>query len=180
MLCGIAVPHDQGLDGHSDADVGLHALTDAILGAIGAGDIGQHFPPSDPRWRGADSGALPRPCRAAASPRAAAGSLIARRHASSASGRRSVRIATRWCARIAAILGIDPSRVSVKATTTEGLGFTGRARGHRGPGDGDGRFVTAGRSARTKIPQPCSSAIARRGVASSRRNPAPAAWWRHG
>src|SRR5262249_32935227 len=55
MLCGIAVPHDQGLTGHSDADVGLHALTDALLGAIGAGDIGQHFPPSDPRWRGADS-----------------------------------------------------------------------------------------------------------------------------
>src|SRR5437763_998798 len=55
MLCGIAVPHDHGLVGHSDADVGLHALTDAILGAIGAGDIGQHFPPTDARWRGADS-----------------------------------------------------------------------------------------------------------------------------
>src|SRR5262249_39476010 len=55
MICGVAIPHDQGLEGHSDADVGLHALTDAILGAIGAGDIGQHFPPGDPRWRGADS-----------------------------------------------------------------------------------------------------------------------------
>ena len=54
-LCGIAIPHDKGLQGHSDADVGLHAITDAILGALGAGDIGQHFPPSDPRWRGADS-----------------------------------------------------------------------------------------------------------------------------
>src|SRR5207244_8846622 len=54
-LCGIAVPHSHGLVGHSDADVGLHALTDAILGAIGAGDIGMHFPPSDARWRGADS-----------------------------------------------------------------------------------------------------------------------------
>ena len=61
MLCGVAMPHGAGLVGHSDADVGLHALTDAMLGAIGAGDIGKHFPPSDPRWRGADVATVPAP-----------------------------------------------------------------------------------------------------------------------
>ena len=127
MLCGIAVPHDQGLEGHSDADVGLHALTDAILGAIGAGDIGQHFPPSDPRWRGADSSRF----------LAHAASLLAER-----GGRLLSLDVTLICerpkvgphraamvARIAEILGLEPSRVSVKATTTEGLGFTGRREG---------------------------------------------------
>jgi 2-C-methyl-D-erythritol 4-phosphate cytidylyltransferase/2-C-methyl-D-erythritol 2,4-cyclodiphosphate synthase len=127
MLCGIAVPHDQGLIGHSDADVGLHALTDAILGAIGAGDIGQHFSPNDARWRGADSAQF----------LAHAGSLVAER-----GGRILSADITLICerpkvaphraamvARVAAILGLDPSRVSVKATTTEGLGFTGRGEG---------------------------------------------------
>ena len=127
MLCGIAVPHDQGLEGHSDADVGLHALTDAILGAIGAGDIGQHFPPGDPRWRGADSSRF----------LAHAASLVAER-----GGRLLSLDVTLICerpkvgphraamvARIAEILGLEPSRVSVKATTTEGLGFTGRREG---------------------------------------------------
>jgi 2-C-methyl-D-erythritol 4-phosphate cytidylyltransferase / 2-C-methyl-D-erythritol 2,4-cyclodiphosphate synthase len=127
MLCGIAVPHDQGLEGHSDADVGLHALTDAILGAIGVGDIGQHFPPSDPRWRGADSSHF----------LAHAASLLAER-----GGRLLSLDVTLICerpkvgphraamvARIAEILGLEPSRVSVKATTTEGLGFTGRREG---------------------------------------------------
>jgi 2-C-methyl-D-erythritol 4-phosphate cytidylyltransferase/2-C-methyl-D-erythritol 2,4-cyclodiphosphate synthase len=127
MLCGVAVPHDQGLEGHSDADVGLHALTDAILGAIGAGDIGQHFPPSDPRWRGADSSRF----------LAHAASLVAER-----GGRLLSLDVTLICerpkvgphraamvARIAEILGLEPSRVSVKATTTEGLGFTGRREG---------------------------------------------------
>ena len=127
MLCGIAVPHDQGLEGHSDADVGLHALTDAILGAIGAGDIGQHFPPSDPRWRGADSSRF----------LAHAASLLAER-----GGRLLSLDITVICerpkvgpyraamvARIAEILDLEPSRVSVKATTTEGLGFTGRREG---------------------------------------------------
>ena len=127
MLCGIAVPHDQGLEGHSDADVGLHALTDAILGAIGAGDIGQHFPPSDPRWRSADSSRF----------LAHAASLLAER-----GGRLLSLDITVICerpkvgpyraamvARIAEILDLEPSRVSVKATTTEGLGFTGRREG---------------------------------------------------
>jgi 2-C-methyl-D-erythritol 4-phosphate cytidylyltransferase/2-C-methyl-D-erythritol 2,4-cyclodiphosphate synthase len=127
MICGIAIAHDQGLEGHSDADVGLHALTDAILGAIGAGDIGQHFPPGDPRWRGADSSHFI--ARAAA--------LVAER-----GGRLLSLDVTIICerpkigphrpamiVRIAEILGLDPSRVSVKATTTEGLGFTGRREG---------------------------------------------------
>ena len=127
MLCGIAVPHDHGLIGHSDADVGLHALTDAILGAIAAGDIGQHFSPSDPRWRGADSAQF----------LAHAGSLVSAR-----GGRILSADITLICerpkvgphraamvARVAAILGLDPERVSVKATTTEGLGFTGRGEG---------------------------------------------------
>jgi 2-C-methyl-D-erythritol 4-phosphate cytidylyltransferase / 2-C-methyl-D-erythritol 2,4-cyclodiphosphate synthase len=127
MLCGIAVPHDRGLEGHSDSDVGLHSLTDALLGAVGAGDIGMHFPPSDPQWRGADSARF----------LAHAASLVAAR------GGRVVSVdVTLICERprigpyrqamverVATILGIDASRVSVKATTTEGLGFTGRQEG---------------------------------------------------
>ncbi len=127
MLCGIAVPHDAGLLGHSDADVGLHALTDAILGALGAGDIGQHFPPAEARWKDAESGVFLRH----------AGEMVAQ-----AGGRINHLDVTLICerpkigphraamvARIAELLGIDPGRVSVKATTTEGLGFTGRGEG---------------------------------------------------
>jgi 2-C-methyl-D-erythritol 4-phosphate cytidylyltransferase / 2-C-methyl-D-erythritol 2,4-cyclodiphosphate synthase len=126
-LCGVRIPHDHGLSGHSDADVGLHALTDAILGAIGAGDIGQHFPPSDARWKGAASAQFV----------AHAAGLVA------ACGGRIVNVdVTLICespkigpyreamrSRIRAILGIAVERVSVKATTTEGLGFTGRREG---------------------------------------------------
>jgi 2-C-methyl-D-erythritol 4-phosphate cytidylyltransferase/2-C-methyl-D-erythritol 2,4-cyclodiphosphate synthase len=127
MLCGIRVPHSAALEGHSDADVGLHALTDALLGTIGAGDIGQHFPPSDPKWRGADSSKF----------LAHAGELVAAK-----GGRITHLDVTIICERpkvgphraamierIAQILGLDKGRVSVKATTTEGLGFTGRAEG---------------------------------------------------
>ncbi len=126
-LCGLKVPHDRSLVGHSDADVGLHAITDAILGALGAGDIGLHFPPSDARWRGAASDRF-------------------LRHAAEMVGARGGRIAhvdvTLICerpkvsphrdamvARIAEILGLARDRVSVKATTTEKLGFTGREEG---------------------------------------------------
>ncbi len=126
-LCGVAVPHDASLLGHSDADVGLHALTDALLGALAAGDIGDHFPPSDPRWAGAASDQF----------LAHAGGLVAAR------GGRIVNCdVTLICerpkvgphraamvARVAAILGLEPERVSVKATTTEQLGFTGRREG---------------------------------------------------
>lgn len=126
-LCGLRVPHDQGLDGHSDADVGLHALTDALLGALAAGDIGSHFPPSDPRWRGADSARF---LRHAADLVAKRGGIIAHADVTIICERPKVgphRAA--MAARIADILGIAEDRVSVKATTTERLGFTGRGEG---------------------------------------------------
>jgi 2-C-methyl-D-erythritol 4-phosphate cytidylyltransferase / 2-C-methyl-D-erythritol 2,4-cyclodiphosphate synthase len=126
-LCGVEIGHEHGLVGHSDADVGLHALTDAILGALGAGDIGMHFPPSDPQWRGAPSHRF---LAHAASLVAAAGGSIGHVDVTLICERPKVgphRAA--MVARIAEILAIDPRRVSVKATTTEGLGFTGRREG---------------------------------------------------
>jgi 2-C-methyl-D-erythritol 4-phosphate cytidylyltransferase/2-C-methyl-D-erythritol 2,4-cyclodiphosphate synthase len=127
LLCGVAIPHDAGLDGQSDADVALHALTDALLGAIGDGDIGSHFPPSDPTWRGVASDAFV----------AHAGRLITDR-----GGQISNVDVTIICERptigphreamrdqIAMVLRIPVDRVSVKATTTERLGFTGRQEG---------------------------------------------------
>jgi 2-C-methyl-D-erythritol 4-phosphate cytidylyltransferase / 2-C-methyl-D-erythritol 2,4-cyclodiphosphate synthase len=126
-LCGVAVPHSQSLLGHSDADVGLHALTDAILGALGDGDIGTHFPPSNPQWKGAPSDRF----------LAHAASLVAK-----AGGRILHCDVTLICeapkvgphrpamlARLAEILADHQPRLSVKATTTEGLGFTGRREG---------------------------------------------------
>ncbi|THD83062.1 bifunctional 2-C-methyl-D-erythritol 4-phosphate cytidylyltransferase/2-C-methyl-D-erythritol 2,4-cyclodiphosphate synthase [Aliigemmobacter aestuarii] len=126
-LCGVRVPHDRALLGHSDADVGMHALTDAIYGALAEGDIGRHFPPSDPQWKGAAS-------------------HIFLRHAIDLAAERGFSLAncdvTLICERpkigphalamqaaLADILGVDPSRVSVKATTSERLGFTGREEG---------------------------------------------------
>lgn len=126
-ICGVEIPHDKGLLGHSDADVGLHAATDAVLGALAAGDIGMHFPPSDPRWRGADSAQF---LRHAADLVAARGGAIAALDVTIICER--PRIGPHRAAmieRIAAILGIDAARVSVKATTTEKLGFTGRGEG---------------------------------------------------
>lgn len=127
ILCGLKIPHSHGLVGHSDADVGLHSLTDAILGAAALGDIGQHFPPSDTRWAGADSGVFLRHAK----------DLIAER------GGRILNVdLTLICegpkigphreamaARVAELLELAVSRVSVKATTTETLGFTGRREG---------------------------------------------------
>ena len=127
MLCGVAVPHDRGLQGHSDADVGLHALADAIYGALAEGDIGRHFPPSDPQWKGAES-------------------QIFLTHAVGLAQERGYRVSnldlTLICERpkigphapemivqVAEITGLDPDRVSVKATTSERLGFTGREEG---------------------------------------------------
>jgi 2-C-methyl-D-erythritol 4-phosphate cytidylyltransferase/2-C-methyl-D-erythritol 2,4-cyclodiphosphate synthase len=126
-LCGIKVPHDQGLEGHSDADAGLHALTDAILGAVGEGDIGQHFPPSDERWRGAPSWKF---LDHAANLVRQKGGAIVHCDVTIICERPKIgphRNAMR--SRIAEILGLELSRVSVKATTTEGLGFTGRREG---------------------------------------------------
>jgi 2-C-methyl-D-erythritol 4-phosphate cytidylyltransferase/2-C-methyl-D-erythritol 2,4-cyclodiphosphate synthase len=127
MLCGIEIKYDKSLAGHSDADVALHAITDALLGAIGEGDIGSHFPPGDPQWRSADS-------------------ALFLRHAVELVGRRGGEVrhldVTLICegpkigphrdamrTRVAAIAGVGVERVSVKATTTEGLGFTGRGEG---------------------------------------------------
>ena len=126
-LCGIKIPHDRSLVGHSDADVALHALTDAILGALGAGDIGRHFPPSEPQWRGADSDIFVRDAVAQTHQR---GGSIA--HADITIICETPKIsphAKSMQASVALMLGIDLSRVSIKATTTEGLGFTGRREG---------------------------------------------------
>ena len=126
-LGGLLVPHDRGLSGHSDADVALHALTDALLGTLAAGDIGTHFPPSDPQWKGAASHQF----------LTHAAGLIAAR-----GGRVTFVDLTIICeapkigphraamqARIAELLNVSPDRVSIKATTTERLGFTGRGEG---------------------------------------------------
>ncbi len=127
ILCGVRIPHDRKLKGHSDADVGMHALTDAIYGALADGDIGQHFPPSDPQWKGAESD-------------------IFLRHAINLAASRGYRLSnadvTLICeqpkigphaaamrAALAGIMEIDVDRVSVKATTSERLGFTGRSEG---------------------------------------------------
>jgi len=126
-LCGVKIPHGAGLVGHSDADVGMHALTDAIYGALAEGDIGQHFPPSDMQWKGAASD-------------------IFLRHAMGRVAARGLRLSnadvTLICERpkigphaeamraaLAAIMGVAADRISVKATTSERLGFTGREEG---------------------------------------------------
>jgi 2-C-methyl-D-erythritol 4-phosphate cytidylyltransferase / 2-C-methyl-D-erythritol 2,4-cyclodiphosphate synthase len=127
VLCGVAIPYEAGLEGHSDADVGFHALTDALLGAIGAGDIGSHFPPSDPQWRGAPSEVF---LRHASELVAEAGGKISNVDVTVICERPKIgphRHAMRE--RIAGILALPPTRVSVKGTTTERLGFTGRGEG---------------------------------------------------
>lgn len=126
-LCGVRIPHTHALDGHSDADVALHALTDALLGAIGDGDIGQHFPPSDERWRGAPSQLF---LTDAAQRVARRGGRIVNVDVTLLCeapriGPHRVEMATR----IAEILALTADRVGVKATTTERLGFTGRREG---------------------------------------------------
>ncbi|WP_039018066.1 bifunctional 2-C-methyl-D-erythritol 4-phosphate cytidylyltransferase/2-C-methyl-D-erythritol 2,4-cyclodiphosphate synthase [Halocynthiibacter namhaensis] len=127
VICGVKVPHDQGMLGHSDADVGMHALTDAIYGALAEGDIGQHFPPSDMKWKNVES-------------------HIFLSHAVELVARKGFSISNMDCTlvcefpkigpvsnamreRLAEICGIDVDRVSVKATTSEKLGFTGRGEG---------------------------------------------------
>lgn len=126
-LCGVRIAHHQGLAGHSDADVAIHALVDAILGAIGAGDIGQHFPPSDPQWRGASSDRF---LSHAAGLAAEAGYGVGNIDVTIICEAPKIgphRDAMR--ARLADLLGVDIGAVSVKATTTEKLGFTGRGEG---------------------------------------------------
>ena len=126
-LCGVRIAHDAALEGHSDADAGLHALTDAILGALGAGDIGRHFPPAEERWRGAPSSHF---VQHAAELVREAGGMITHCDVTLICEKPKIaphREAMR--ARVAEILAIDLSRVSVKATTTEGMGFVGREEG---------------------------------------------------
>ena len=127
VLCGVTIPHERGLQGHSDADVGMHAITDAIYGALAQGDIGQHFPPSDPQWKGAASD-------------------IFLRHAVELATEMGFSISNADCtlicefpkigphaapmrAALASIMATDINRISVKATTSEKLGFTGRGEG---------------------------------------------------
>lgn len=126
-LCGVFIDAPLALVGHSDADVGLHALTDAILGAACLGDIGDHFPPSDPQWAGADSAVFLAHAGALAGQDGAVVSHVDVTLVCEAPKIKPHRAAMR--ARIAAILGLEISRVSVKATTTERLGFTGRGEG---------------------------------------------------
>lgn len=127
VLCGVTVPHAAGLAGHSDADVGLHALCDAIYGALAEGDIGRHFPPSSAEWKDADSGRFLAHAMGLVTAR---GGLIANADVTLICERPKITPhAPAMIARIAEILAVEPGRVSVKATTTERLGFTGRGEG---------------------------------------------------
>jgi 2-C-methyl-D-erythritol 4-phosphate cytidylyltransferase/2-C-methyl-D-erythritol 2,4-cyclodiphosphate synthase len=127
MLCGIAIPFEKSLEGHSDADVGIHAIVDAILGAIGEGDIGVHFPPSETKWKGADSRIFLEHARDLVANK---GATIINIDTTIICERPKLQDYKQQMAEnIANILRIDASRVSVKATTTEGLGFTGRGEG---------------------------------------------------
>lgn len=126
-LCGVRIPHDRGLEGHSDADVALHAITDALLGAVAAGDIGMHFPPSDEKWRGAASDVFLR--HAAGLVRDKGGTIVNIDVTLICEAPRIGPHREAMAARVAEIAGIEAARVGVKGTTTEGLGFTGRGEG---------------------------------------------------
>ena len=126
-LGGVLIPHDKGLSGHSDADVALHAITDALLGTIAAGDIGTHFPPSDPQWRGADSAQFLQHAAGLITGRGGIIDFIDLTLICEAPKIGPHRAAMQ--ARIAGLLGLATGQVSIKATTTERLGFTGRGEG---------------------------------------------------
>ncbi|MDE0060528.1 MAG: bifunctional 2-C-methyl-D-erythritol 4-phosphate cytidylyltransferase/2-C-methyl-D-erythritol 2,4-cyclodiphosphate synthase [Defluviicoccus sp.] len=126
-LCGVEIPHDRALAGHSDADVGMHALTDALLGAISEGDIGLHFPPTDPRWRGEPSATFL--CHAARLVRRRGGSIVNLDLTLICETPKIAPHRDAMAARVAALLELEPGRIGIKATTTEGLGFTGRGEG---------------------------------------------------
>ena len=126
VLCGVELPGEVGLDGHSDADAALHAITDAILGAAGMGDIGDHFPPGDERWRNADSGDLLTRALLLLGSRFTVGNVdltIVGERPKIAPHRNAMR------ARLASLLGLSLDRVNVKATTNERLGAIGREEG---------------------------------------------------
>lgn len=127
IVCGVDIPYEKGLLGHSDADVALHALSDALLGAAALGDIGAYFPDTDPQWKGADSRMLLREVvailnRAGFAPHNVDVTIMAQ-------APKMLPHVPRMRQNVADDLGLDISRVSVKATTTERLGFTGRGEG---------------------------------------------------
>ncbi|MGM9852806.1 MAG: 2-C-methyl-D-erythritol 2,4-cyclodiphosphate synthase [Muribaculaceae bacterium] len=127
IICGVDIPSPVGLLGHSDADVALHALSDALLGALALGDIGKHFPDTDPQWEGADSRRL---LRAVMDMVREAGYIVANADITiMAQKPKMLPHIPAMRANIAADIGIPLDRASVKATTTEGLGFTGRSEG---------------------------------------------------
>jgi len=127
VLCGVPVPHDKGLAGHSDADVGIHALCDAIYGALAEGDIGRHFPPGEANWKDADSARF---LTHAAGRIAARGGRLANADVTLICERPKITPhAPAMIVRLASLLGVVSGRISVKATTTERLGFTGRGEG---------------------------------------------------
>ena len=127
MLCGVAIPHTRGLKGHSDADVGMHALTDAIYGGLAMGDIGRHFPPSDPQWKGAASHIF---LRHAAEMAVDNGFCINNLDMTLICEYPKVTPhATAMRQALSDITGVQADRISVKATTSERLGFTGREEG---------------------------------------------------
>jgi 2-C-methyl-D-erythritol 4-phosphate cytidylyltransferase / 2-C-methyl-D-erythritol 2,4-cyclodiphosphate synthase len=127
MICGVRVPHSKGFLAHSDGDVGLHALVDAILGALADGDIGSHFPPSDPQWKGASSDRF---LKYAVDRVAARGGRVANLEVTLICERPKIGpLRDTMRARIAEISGVNISRIAVKATTSERLGFTGREEG---------------------------------------------------
>ncbi|HKM61535.1 MAG TPA: 2-C-methyl-D-erythritol 2,4-cyclodiphosphate synthase [Acidisphaera sp.] len=127
VLCGVTVPHDRGLAGHSDADVGIHALCDAIYGALAEGDIGRHFPPGEAAWKDADSARF---LRHAAARISARGGVLVNADVTLICERPKITPhAPAMIGRLADLLGVEPGRISVKATTTERLGFTGRQEG---------------------------------------------------
>ncbi|MGL5011630.1 MAG: 2-C-methyl-D-erythritol 2,4-cyclodiphosphate synthase, partial [Paracoccaceae bacterium] len=126
-LCGVRVPHDRALLGHSDADVGMHALTDAIYGALAEGDIGTHFPPSDPQWKGAESHIFLAHAMLRLQTR---GYSLANADVTLICERPKIGPhATEMRMALARIMGVEVERISVKATTSERLGFTGREEG---------------------------------------------------
>jgi 2-C-methyl-D-erythritol 2,4-cyclodiphosphate synthase len=127
MLGGVAVPHDAGLEGHSDGDALCHALCDAVLGAAGLGDLGRHFPSSDERWRGISGTDLLRHCAALA--RDAGFAVVSAHAVAIAQAPRLAPHTAAMATAIATALGVDPSCVAVSATSTDHMGFTGRGEG---------------------------------------------------
>ena len=126
-ICGVKIPHIASLEGHSDADVGFHALTDAILGAIGKGDIGEHFSPNDNKWKNASSDLFVKFARNLLD--TLGGQILNLDITIICEEPRIGKYRNQMKSKVSAILGVDISRINIKGTTTEGLGFLGRREG---------------------------------------------------